>query len=110
MSAPFIVAVGTSEPADFQLRDRGQPFDASGCSVEIVINRYLNNQTSNVASPPTVAWLNQAAGTVRVTGLATLPIGNYLVRYKVTDAYQNVGYFPNGDKADLWRVVPIAAI
>lgn len=106
----FAIPVGSSEPADFQLKDQGLPFDGSGCTIALEIKLYFNGTTSAVASPPSIAWLDQAGGKVRVTGVAALAIGNYLVRYKVTDAFGNIGYFPNGDKADLWRVVPIASI
>jgi hypothetical protein len=109
-SVQHAIPVGTNEPQDFLLKNSGVPFDGSGCTIALEIKLYFNNTTTVVASPPSIAWLDQAGGKVRVTGVAALAIGNYLVRYKVTDAFGNIGYFPNGDKADLWRVVPIASI
>ena len=61
-----------------------------------------------IGSPgPTVAWLDQATGTVRVTGVDLLPPGSYSVRYQLMDGIGNVGYAPNGDTADDWDVVQV---
>lgn len=56
---------------------------------------------------PTVAWLVAADGTVRVTGVEVLPLGNYRVRYRLTDGAGKFGFAPNGEKADLWTVVSV---
>lgn len=104
-SIPF----GTSEPQDFALRNNGQPYDGTGSTVELEIKQYVSGVAVAVPSPPSVAWLAISSGTVRVTGVGSLPVGSYLVRYKLTDAGGKVGYFPNGPKADVWAVVAVAS-
>jgi hypothetical protein len=104
-----VIPVGTSEPQDFQLRDKGVAVDATGYTVELQISRLENGSPVAVSPPPAIAWLSAASGTVRVTGVETLAIGNYLVRYRVTDTGGKVGFFPNGERADQWRVVAIPA-
>jgi hypothetical protein len=54
---------------------------------------------------PTAAWLSQAAGTVRHTGMERLGRGRYEARYTLTDSGAKVGYAPNGNTPDTWRVV-----
>lgn len=95
--------VGTSEPQDFELQDKGVAINGTGLTLGLVIV----NATTLVApsTPPSVAWLNQAAGTVRVSGVNGLAVGSYYVRYSLTDAGGKVGYAPNGAKPDLWKVV-----
>jgi hypothetical protein len=106
------IPVGTSEPYDLELRDRGQAIVGTGFTVALDIKRKVNaaGETEAVSSPPTVAWLNQTAGTVRVLGLGSLPVATYLVRFSLTDGANKVGYCPNGPNADVWRVVPIPAL
>lgn len=107
------IPVGTSEAQDFQLLDRGAvpTGDATGYDIELEIARKLaGGLTEEVETPPTVAWLNPALWTVRVIGVESLTIGNYLVRYRVTDLAAKEGFFPNGEKADLWKVVKIPAV
>jgi len=96
------IPFSTSEPQDFELRDKGVAIVGTGLSVALEITTAAG---APVATPPTVAWLNQAAGTVRVTGTENLALGDYRVRFKLTDAGGKVGFCPNGEKADLWRVV-----
>ncbi len=105
-----VIPVGTSEPQDFTLKNDGAAIDGTGFTVDLEISQRVDGAMVDVDTPPTVAWLDRAAGTVRVTGVEDLEIGNYSVRYKVTDGGGKVGYFPNGDKADLWRVVRIPAL
>lgn len=103
---PFYIPLGTSEPQDFALRNDGEPFDGTGFnSLEIEV--YLSGQTTVVEYGPTVAWLSQAHGTVRVSDVDQLDVGSYLVRFKVTDSDGKIGYFPNGKSASVWAVVPI---
>jgi hypothetical protein len=104
-----VIPVGTSEPQDFELRNHGAAIDATGYTVALEISRLENGQLAAVSAPPSVDWLSAASGTVRVTGVEALAIGNYLVRYQVTDTGGKVGFFPNGDRADQWRVVAIPA-
>lgn len=101
-----VIPVGTSEPQDFELRDKGVAINGSGFTVELEIS---TSRDAVVApeDPPTVAWLSQSAGTVRVTGTEELPVGNYFVRFKLIDGGGKVGFCPNGDQADLWSVVPV---
>lgn len=107
-----IIPVGTSEPQDFELRNDGEALDGTGFDVELEI--YQNVADSDPVAPegspppaPTVEWLAQAQGTVRVTGVEDLAVGQYLVRFKLTDDNEKDGFFPNGAKADIWRVVPV---
>jgi hypothetical protein len=95
--------VGTSEPQMFQLRDNGEPLPGTGLTVSFEIFRGV----TPVESPPAADWLDQAAGTVVVTGMETLAVGEYRVRYKLTDAEDVIGYVPNGKSADKWIVVRI---
>jgi hypothetical protein len=108
-AAIHVIPVGTSEPQIFELRNEGAAIDATDFGLELEISQLVNGAPVAVTSPLTAAWSSAAAGTVRVTGVETLAIGNYLVRYKVTDTGGLVGFFPNGDKADIWRVVPVPA-
>jgi hypothetical protein len=104
-----VIPVGTSEPQDFALRNAGEAINATGYTVALEISQLVNGVAVDVSSPPSAAWLSAATGSVRVTGVETLGIGNYLVRYKVTDTLGKIAFFPNGDKADQWRVVAIPA-
>lgn len=101
------IVVGTSEPQDFALTERGAPLVGTGFTVSLEI---VANEGSTLPEDlPTVAWLDQAAGTVRVTGVEALGVGGYRVRFKLTDVGSNIGFSPNGEKADLWRVVAVGA-
>ena len=99
----LVIPYGTTEPQDVQLRNNGEAFDGSGLDIELVID----NRRGTVGSPAPVAeWLDQAAGTVRVTGVGVLAVGLYDVRYRVTTG-SDVGFFPNGDEPDVWEVVAV---
>lgn len=102
-----IIPFGTSEPQDFELRDRGDAIDGTGLTVELTI--VALGTAIDPLTAPTVAWLDQLAGTVRVLGVDRLALGNYRVRFKLTDVLNTIGYAPNGEKADLWTVVAVAA-
>ena len=99
------IPVGTSEPQDFQLLEGGLPLVGTGLDVALVIT--FSNGIAIGSPGPTVAWLDQAGGTVRVTGVDLLPAGSYSVRYSLTDGVGNIGYAPNGDVSDDWDVVPV---
>jgi hypothetical protein len=105
----YTIPLGTSEPQDFALKDDGASFDASGYTLALEIARKIAGGTEAVTSPPTVAWLNQTGSTVRVSGVERLTLGSYFVRFKLTDGGGKVGFVPNGEKADLWHVVAVAA-
>lgn len=105
----YTIPFGTSEPQDFALKDDGEALDGSGFTLALEIKKHVTGGTEVVTGPPAVAWLNQSGGTVRVTGVEGLALGSYLVRYKLTDGLGKVGYAPNGEKADLWHVVAVAA-
>jgi hypothetical protein len=102
--ARFVIVEGTSEPYDFQLYNNGVALVGTGLDVELELFRGASQLTG---SPPQVAWLDQTAGTVRVTGLDSLSKGNYRARYKLTDAGTLIGYAPNQDAADEWAVVRV---
>lgn len=103
------IPVGTSEPLDFALKDDGEAFVGTGFTLAIEMAKKVSGVLTALESGelPTVAWLNQAAGMVRVSGVEVLTTGTYFVRFKVTDVATKVGYFPNGEKADMWRVVAV---
>ncbi len=100
------IPVGTSEPQDFELKNDGAAFDGSSFDIELEITA---KDGTAIATAPVAAWLVASAGTVRVTGVETLETGHYYVRFKVTDGTNHDGFFPNGDKADVWSVVAIAS-
>lgn len=97
-----VIPVETSEPQDFQLRDDGAAYDGTGITVTLEI---AESTGATIATPPTVAWISAAAGTVRVSGVETLAVGTYYVRYVLTDGAGKVGYIPNGRPPDIWYVV-----
>lgn len=97
-----VIPVGTSEPQDFQLRDDGSAYVGTGITVTLEI---ANRSGAVIATPPTVAWVSAAAGTVRVSGVEHLAVGTYYVRYVLTDSGGDVGYIPNGRSPDIWAVV-----
>lgn len=105
----YTIPLGTSEPQDFQLKDEGEPIVGTGITIALSIAKKVSGGVEAVVSPPTVAWLDREAGTVRVTGVEILDLGSYLVRFRLTDASSNVGYAPNGERADVWHVVAIAS-
>lgn len=109
-----IFPAGTSEPQDFELLSDDEALDGTGFDVDIVIYTYVEGRAPvalNLGSPaPSVEWLDQAAGTVRVTGCESLDAGTYLVRYRLTDGDDKDGFFPNGMQADVWRVVAVPGI
>lgn len=103
-----VIPVGTTEPQDFALLDDGEAVVGTGFTLGLRISQKVDGAYVALDVPPTVAWLSQAAGTVRVSGAGALAIGSYLVRYTLTDGGGKVGFVPNGEKADLWQVVAVA--
>jgi hypothetical protein len=101
-----IIPLGTSEPYDFQLSNDGAPLDGSNLTVTLHI--YRSGVLQSTAPLPAVAWLSQAGGTVRVTGMQHLALGTYRVRYRLQDAGTTIGYAPNQTNADTWNVVKLA--
>lgn len=104
-----IIPKGTTEPQDFVLRDNGAAINGTGLTVAVEMYTRTDGVEAAVSPAPTAAWLSQATGTVRVTGVGALDAANYYVRFKVTDGSGNIGYFPNREKADVWRVVAVGA-
>lgn len=106
-----VIPFGTSEPQQFGLRhNNGDPIDGTGIDVELEIYEKVDDVWTLIEdTPPTVGWLGTPSdGNVTVTGVDTLAVGNYRVRFKFTDTNDDIGYCPNGEKADLWKVVAIA--
>lgn len=102
------IPFGTSEPQDFALtQSSGAVVVGTGIDIALEIALRSGDGTVAVTSPPTVAWLDRLAGTVRVTGTEALAVGSYLVRFQLTDGGGQVGFVPNGEKADVWHVVPV---
>lgn len=101
------IPVGTSEPQDFALVNEGAAILGAGITVELEIAQRVNGADVAVVDPPAVTWLNESAGTVRVTGTEGLELGTYLVRFKLTDTAGEVGFVPNRLRALIWQVVPV---
>lgn len=107
MSIVHVIPEGTSEPQDFQLLNDGVPLVGTGLDVALEIESPRGQALS--PQPCQVAWLSQANGTVRVTGIEELPIGRYRVRYILTNSASppELGYVPNGQQPDIWHVVEV---
>ncbi len=91
------MVLGTSEPQDFQLLNNKQPLDGTGLTVGI---EFREVGVIGV----TAAWLDQAAGTVRVTGVENLERKTYHARFTLTDGSGKVGYVPGPSDAFDWVV------
>lgn len=102
------IPLGTTEPQDFALENDGVAIVGTGFTLGLQIVKRVGSADVAVVSPPTVAWLNQSGGTVRVTGAGALVVGSYLARFTLTDGGGKIGFVPNSDKADLWKVVAVA--
>jgi len=94
--------VGTTEPQDFAIFSNGDPF--VGTAITVGIEVYTETGVA-VAPAPSAAWLNQIGGTVQVTDLEALTVGNYRVRFRLSDSGGSIGYAPNGQPAMQWAVV-----
>lgn len=95
----------TSEPQDFQLLNDGSPLDGTGWTVTIV---FQEDDAETTWPEDVVAdWLDQTAGTVRVTGIENMPLGLHRFRFKLTDGGGQVGFVPNEAAPDVWKVVRI---
>lgn len=104
-SLVHIIPFGTSEPQDFQLLNDGVALDGTGLTLSIEVETPRGQAVSPL--PITAVWLDQAAGTVRVTGIEDLPKGRYRVRYVLTNGASQLGYVPNGQQPDIWHVVEV---
>lgn len=91
------MVVGTTEPQDIQVLNEGAAIVGTGFNVAIVFR-------TSPGGTPVAAWLNQATGTVRVTGTGSMRIGMHYYRIALTDSGGKVGYVPNLDPADIWEV------
>jgi hypothetical protein len=91
------MVLGTSEPQDFQLLTDMQPLNGTGLTVGI---QFRETGVTGVS----VAWLDQAAGTVRVTGAENLERRTYHVRFTLTDGNGKLGYAPGPSDAFDWVV------
>lgn len=104
------MVIGTTEPQDFQLLDDGAVLVGTGLDVAIEF-RTAGLTAAQLAATATsaisVAWLAQATGTVRVTGMEGLPLGTYYFRFTLEDLTGDIGYVPNEATSDEWRVVRI---
>jgi hypothetical protein len=100
-SKTYYIPEGTTS-RKFTLLDSGAAMVGTGFTVTLVCE---TSAGESLTSPPTVAWLNQAVGTVTVSGLASLAVGEYHVRFKLTDGASDVDFVPNGGDADRWIVM-----
>jgi hypothetical protein len=106
-SQTYRIVEGTTEPQDFQLNDDDAALVGTGFTLGIVV--YSNG---TAVSGISAAWLDQAAGTVRVSGIGTLEAGEYAVRYTLTDTGGKIGFVPGGQKvmeADRWIITRVYA-
>lgn len=87
----YILVKGTSEPQDLQLFNDGSPLVGTGFALDIEFSEGSVDDTDAVA----VAWLSQAAGTVRMTNTEALPVGMHKFRFTLTDGGGKKGYVPN---------------
>lgn len=87
----YILVVGTSEPQDVQLTDDGDPLVGTGFDLDIEFSADSLDATDAVS----VAWLVQASGTVRMTDMEDLPVGDHKFRFSLTDGGGKKGYVPN---------------
>lgn len=109
MSTPkLIIVLGETTAKPQQLTEEGEALDGTGLTVTLEIQKYANGAYTEVDTPPTVAWLTQASGIVEITGVETLTVGNYVVRYRLTNGAGEFDYVPNGERSDLWKVVAVA--
>jgi len=112
--ARYTFPQGTTEALDIQLYRRATP-DAdrvplvgTGLTLGYVL---VDSSGAAVTLAGTVAWLDQAAGTVRVLlDAADLPEAGsiYRMRFTITDGLGRLAYNPNGRSPDEWHVVPAA--
>lgn len=102
MPVMYTIVQGTSEPLEFDLFNDNAPINGAGYSVALSIRRA---DGANMPAAPVVAWQDQAAGRVRVTGLDGLTPGRYLVRVRLTSGAGEVAFVPNGAEPDVWDVV-----
>lgn len=102
----FDFVYGTTEPQDMRVLEDREPFDGSGFEVGIEFAEDAD-VTEEQLEAIEVDWLEQAAGTVRVTGLDALDVGSYGFRFMLTDSGAKVGYAPNGAARNTLRVVRV---
>lgn len=110
LTPKLVIVLGETTAKPQQLTENGAAFDGTGLTVELEIEKYVNGAFEAVGTPPTVDWLAIAEGTVEITGVEGLTVGNYYVRYKVTNGAGEFDYFPNSKGADHWAVVPVANV
>lgn len=89
---------GATEPHDFQILEDEQPFDGTGYTVRAVFS------SDEVNAVVTAAWLEQATGKVRLTGVGNMPAGQYKFRLKVIAGNGTWSYVPSEGLHDWWRV------
>ncbi len=104
MSTRYDIVEGATEPLDIALRNDGLPIDGTGLTLGLVIEKKGDDTAIDPA--PTAAWLDQEAGTVRVSRTDRLAAGVYFARFSLTGS--TVGYCPNSEKPDIWKVAPVA--
>lgn len=109
MSEPkLIIVLGETTAKPQQLLEEGVALNGTGLTVTLEIKKYAGGEYTAVSPAPAVAWLTQASGIVEITGVENLAVGNYYVRYKLTNGAGKYDYVPNGKGGDLWKVVGVA--
>lgn len=96
------MVVGTTEPQDLRILEDLAVHDFTGITLGI------DWRGTDPAGPPTVAWLSQSAGTVRVTDTGSMTVGKYMFRFTLTDSGGKLGFAPNLEaNPNTWLVVRV---
>lgn len=102
----YDVVEGTTEPQEMRLLKDREALSGTGFDIGIEFSDDVELTEEEVEAVE-IEWLNQAAGTVSVTGLGALPVGSYGFRFTLTDSGDKVGYVPNGAARDTVRIVRV---
>jgi hypothetical protein len=110
MSAPLCSIVeGWSGALPFTLNADGEPFNLTGLTVSIVLKNAdgvtVKDTTAGVTVTATTAGQLQYEPSTSTGDLFLASQTPYRVRFRVTDAFSKVAYFPN-DEEDLIEVNP----
>jgi hypothetical protein len=111
MSAPlFSIVEGWSGALPFTLKADDEPFDLSGLTVSILLKNadgtMVKNTTEGVTVTAATVGELQYEPSTSTGDLFLAAQTPYRVRFKVTDAFDKVAFFPN-DEEELIEVNPL---
>lgn len=99
---PYRSVVGATKPRLFKLTQ------VVGSPLTIAVSTYSYPAEVLVDPQPlTAAWSDEEERKVLVTGGETLPVGSYILRFKVTDALGKYDFVPSGQHGYLWIVYAV---